>query len=85
MPPGANFYLQIFIKSIPLSLLLFFKAIRRERTFAGNGSGSASLGGHVVAASVDSPPVTVVTVAPPPPVASPAMPKHRYCNDVYGR
>jgi hypothetical protein len=35
-------------------ITFIFKAIRRERTFAGNGSANSSLGGHVIAGSVDS-------------------------------
>ena len=57
------------------------QAIRRERTVANAGNSNI-----VVAGSVDSPPVAVVTVASPAAAtASPAMQKHRYCNDICGR
>ncbi len=71
------------------------QALRRERTFAGNGSATTSLpSGHVIAGSVDSPsqvPVTVVTVTPQTvsqqqqQQQQPILPKHRYCGEMFGR
>ena len=58
-----------------------------NRLAAGNAREVADVAGRrvVVAGSVDSPPVAVVAVAAPAANTSPALQKHRYCNDICGR